>query len=211
MRVTFLVDGFNVFHSIKDAVRFRENPYTSLKWLDLLSMMRSCLPLVGPSAKLEEVHFFTAYAHYLNDNPLIVRHGAYVAALEATGVIVHEGRFKEKPQWCRLCEGEFMRPEEKETDVAIAVCMLELFATDRADNVVLVSGDSDLIPAVRCARRLYPKKKVTVAFPFARGNDEIKPLAHKHFRLKAKRYARHQLPNPTPHPSGRSISKPESW
>jgi uncharacterized LabA/DUF88 family protein len=46
--------------------------------------------------------------------------------------------------------------EEKETDVSLAVSLLEDAAMDRYDVALLFSADSDLCPAVRAVRRVRP-------------------------------------------------------
>ncbi|TAH38286.1 MAG: NYN domain-containing protein [Planctomycetota bacterium] len=46
------------------------------------------------------------------------------------------------------------RLEEKETDVAIAVAILEGMLDPAVDTIVLVSGDTDLVPALRAGKRL---------------------------------------------------------
>lgn len=109
---------------------------------------------------------------------------------------VQLGRFKEKDVWCPTCKTSFKRHEEKETDVAVAVKLLELFALNACDTVVLVTGDTDLAPAIRIAKTLYPQKRIWVVFPYGRYNTELKVLAHGTIKVKAKRYTANQLPNP---------------
>ncbi len=101
--------------------------------------------------------------------------------------------------------------EEKETDVALSVKLLELFHADACDTIVLVTGDSDLVPAVRAADRMFPAKTVCFAFPYRRKNAELATLVNKHFRIKKDRYAQHQFPDSVVLPSGRTINKPNHW
>jgi hypothetical protein len=55
--------------------------------------------------------------------------------------------------------------EEKETDVAIACKLLELLCQGRCDTAVLMTGDTDIAPAIRTAKLLYPTADIAVAFP----------------------------------------------
>ena len=206
-RVCFLVDGFNVYHSIVQALEAQ--PTDSMKWLDFQAFCRSFLPLIGSDATLEKVFYFSASADFRPDKA--ARHAVLVAALRVTGVEVQLGRFKEKDVWCNTCKTSFKRHEEKETDVAVAVKLLELLALDACDTVVLVTGDTDLAPAIRTAKSLYPKKQIWVVFPYGRYNTELKVLAHGTIKVKAKRYAAHQLPNPVKRPDGTLIWKPTGW
>jgi hypothetical protein len=101
--------------------------------------------------------------------------------------------------------------EEKETDVAISMKLVEVFYQDEADTAVLVTGDTDLAPAVRTASRLFPVKQICFAFPYKRRNTELAKLVSKHFYIRKERYAAHQLPDPMRLPSGRLVSKPRQW
>jgi hypothetical protein len=88
---------------------------------------------------------------------------------------------------------------------------MELLFTDKADTVVLVSGDTDLAPAVRTAHKLFPAKEICFAFPYKRKNSELAKMVARHFRIRSSQYLKHQLPDPVSLPSGRVIRKPSSW
>ncbi|TVP51354.1 MAG: NYN domain-containing protein [Gemmatimonadales bacterium] len=210
-RVSFLVDGFNVYHSIKEAMRDTGNP--SLRWLDLRALLSSYLSVFGTEAVLEDIFYFTAYAHHLTgDNPdVVTRHQTYVTALKNAGVTVEVARFKKKSVMCPECRHRIKRHEEKETDVSIAVKALEILHQDRCDALVFVSGDTDLAPAARAAKRMFPERQVCFAFPHKRMNTELQQLADFSFRLRPALYAKHQLPDRVPLPSGRELRKPTSW
>jgi len=200
-RVAFLIDGFNVYHSI---VQLREDTGHSTKWLNLYSLCFSYIPaLFGREHKLESVYYFTALAeHYRSRNPeKIGRHKAYIKCLESTGIEVIYGRFK----WTG---GKY---EEKQTDVAIAVKLLEIFYTDKCDTAVIISGDTDLIPALETCRNLFPERKVIFGFPYERSNAELSTLVPESFKIKQKKYKKHQFSNPVTLTDGNRIHKPSGW
>ena len=95
--------------------------------------------------------------------------------------------------------------------MAIACCLIELLVEDRADTVVILSGDTDLAPAARLARRLFPDKTVSFAFPFGRKNKELEQIVDVSFQISKSQYARHQFADPYVLKNGREISKPDSW
>jgi uncharacterized LabA/DUF88 family protein len=134
-----------------------------------------------------------------------------VEALQGTGVKVELARFKRKDVFCPLCKRTSQRHEEKETDVSIALQAVELFHNGACDTLVLVSGDTDLAPAIRTMTKLFPEKQTCVAFPHARFNAELQQLADFSFRIRGAKYGQHQFPDPLTLPSGRSVSKPVSW
>ena len=103
------------------------------------------------------------------------------------------------------------RHVEKETDVAIAVALLEFFHDDEADCVFIMSGDTDIMPALRAAHRMYPDRKVGFAFPYKRENNSLKDAADIYFHIRAHHYAKHILPNPVIAAGGREIHCPTEW
>ena len=209
-RVTFLVDGFNVYHSLVDA-GFQEEK--CLKWLDLHSLLLSYPNLIGGNPVLHRLHYFSALAnHRLAQDPgVIERHQAYLNALESVGANIHLGRFKPCRIACKECGQRFFRYEEKETDVAIAVALMEAGMDSSTDTVVLVSGDSDLAPALRSARVHFPEKQFGVAFPFRRVSEELKRDADFFWRLKPQIYSAHQFPSRINLPDKGFIQKPRAW
>jgi len=206
-RTTFLVDGFNLYHSVKDLHR---DTGICTKWLNIRSLCLSFLYQFGKQATLEEIYYFSAYATHLNDPAVVARHKNYVDCLADTGIIPVMGNFKAKDMTCPICHQPFVRHEEKETDVAIAAKLLELLSRKACENVVLLTGDTDLVPAIECARRLSPNCRVFVAFPYKRKNMELAQLV-PHFKIGRQSYVSHQFPDPFPLHSGISVPKPASW
>jgi uncharacterized LabA/DUF88 family protein len=60
----------------------------------------------------------------------------------------------------------YQMPEEKRTDVNIALHMLNDAFLDVCDVFVLVSGDSDLVPVLNLTESKYPEKSINVYVPF---------------------------------------------
>ncbi|HXH41114.1 MAG TPA: NYN domain-containing protein [Thermoanaerobaculia bacterium] len=168
--------------------------------------------LFGADASLVGVHYFSALAHHLKwvKPGVTVRHEHYADVLRATGVSVQFGNFKQKQVKCRWCKRKFTRHEEKETDVAVAMKVLEIFHQDCADRVVLVTGDTDIAPAVRTAKALYPTRDVRFLFPWNRKMKELAKIAGQSFTIDRQKYVQHQLPDPLI-VNGRSLAKPSSW
>lgn len=174
-RVTFLVDGFNLYHSAVAATR-----YGSTKWLDLVSLCKSYLYIArqirGERATMKEVHYFTALPLH-RDMGKINRHKCYIKCLEHTGVTVHVSRFRKKTVFCKKCSQEFTAYEEKESDVALGVKLYELCHKDEFDTAFLVTGDTDLLPAVKTCMNVFPTKTILFLFPYRRMNRELENIA----------------------------------
>lgn len=210
-RVTFLVDGFNLYHSAKEASR--DLGGRSTKWLDLRGLLRSYLPVIGSGALIEDVYYFTAQATHMDSKKsgTTARHRLYMECLSSTGVRIVMGRFKYKTVWCERCRTATGHYEEKESDVAMSTTLLEIFHNDECDTAILVTGDTDLAPAIRAATRLFPSRTVGFAFPYKRKNSELAKLTSTSFRLRKERYEQHQFPDPVVLPTGRKVRKPAQW
>ena len=209
-RITFLVDGFNLYHSLIDAGNALNGQST--KWLNISSLCNSYLNMLGKN-KLESIYYFTAIPeHYSDTEPgKIERQLKYNRCLESTEIIIIKGKFKSRHINCKVCQMDFIRHEEKETDVAIATKLLELAYSNLLDTAILVTGDTDLIPAVKCFQKHFPDKSILFAFPYNRKNEELKVLCPDSFRIRLPQYLKNQLTNPFVLSDGTKIEKPASW
>lgn len=193
MNVSFLIDGFNLYHSIEDL--YKTN-YTKAKWLDVKTLLRTYFTDPDFKNLSEEKHlfngiyYFTALRHHVAEEKpqSIARHERYINALESTGIEVIYGGFKPKTINCHKCGKDFIKYEEKKTDVAIATKLLELVNKSHSEVYVIVSGDTDLIPAIETARIIDNNVKIVLVFPFNRTNDELKTYADLSYTIKPKRY-----------------------
>jgi uncharacterized LabA/DUF88 family protein len=210
-RVCFLIDGFNLYHSIKDLNKIHG---IKAKWLDLHSLCQSYIYLFGKDAVLQDIYYFSAYPNHLaiKSPDTLVRHKNFVSCLEDMNVKVILGRFKEKKVFCSNCKTIVTKHEEKETDVAIAIKIIELFHEDSCDIQVIISGDTDLAPAVRTSLSLFKNKQICFAFPFNRKMKELSKLSTlASFSISAGNYQKHLLPDPYILKDGQKISKPPTW
>lgn len=160
MRTIAYVDGYNLYYG-----RLRGTPY---KWLDLHALLQGILHIQNPAMTLTRVRYFTA--------PVIARlanHGqasadaqqTYLRALRATGVDITLGRHQLEPgQAPRYLAGvaanrqdtaPVWHLDEKETDVRLALTMYRDAASGTMDQAVLVSSDTDLLPALEALRADY--------------------------------------------------------
>jgi uncharacterized LabA/DUF88 family protein len=209
--VAFLIDGFNLYHSIED-IEYSEN--VCFKWLDLHRLCQSFMYLFGKEYDLYKVYYFTAIAYHYLDMDKVKRHEDYIKCLESTGIEVIRGRFKEKTEYCPLCRKEYKGHTEKETDIAFCSKMLELlYAVDdtHCDGLLLITGDSDLVPAIKIAQRIAPSADIRFAFPYHRKSEELLKLTPKSFKLRTGHYQANQFKDPFKLTDGTTVPKPPSW
>ena len=215
MKVSFLIDGFNLYHSIED---LRTKHKIKAKWLDIKSLLRTYF--TDPDFKnlskdrhtFNGIYYFTALRHHVAEEKpqSIARHERYINAIESTGVEVIYGGFKPRTIKCKECSKDFIKYEEKKTDVAIATKLLELAHKSHSDVYVIISGDTDLIPAIETARIMDNSAKIVLVFPFNRTNDELKKYADLFYTIKPKRYKSCQFDGLI-NIEGKKFAKPGNW
>jgi len=170
-RVAVFIDGFNLYHAL---LKFRDN---RVKWLDLRALSEA---LITPrSEAITAIYYFSAIAHWLPEPAS--RHEQYIAALRARGIQIVLGHFKNKDRNCNSCGARWIGHEEKETDVNIALFLLNSAYKDEYDKALLITRDSDLVPAVAMVRNEFPAKNITAVAPPLMGhsNDLIRVATAK--------------------------------
>ncbi len=131
------------------------------------------------------------------------------------------GKFKTSQIKCRVraCRYTgsrmFDTTEEKRTDVNIALQMLDDVHHNRTDRIILVSGDSDLVPAVDLVKKESPKTQVLVYVPSRnpiRGAAvELRSAADKNKTFPLQLVPLSQFPSQVQDGRGGVIEKPASW
>lgn len=201
-RMVVYIDGFNLYHGIHDWARCR------WLWLDLPKLARS----LRPRNDLTRLHYFTAPV--LNDPGGASRQQTYQNALKAAHgdlIQITQGRYQTKKSECRKCGKVRTVYEEKETDVSIAANIVADAARGDVDTALIISADSDLIPAIKIARELRPEQFFVAAFPPKRHSDELMRVLPQSFRIGQTKIKRAQLPEDVPGPDGKTYSRPPKW
>jgi uncharacterized LabA/DUF88 family protein len=207
-RTNVYIDGFNFYYgAVKD---------TPHKWLDFQRFVR----FLRPADDVQRIYYFTALVDAPSPQK---RQLTYLGALGTLpNIEVVLGRFKSKQIKCEVaacsdkaCDKIFKKPEEKRTDVNIAVYMVDHAYQNACDQFVLISGDSDLVPAVRMIKLRFPEKLVIVYVP---AKDKVRAFAvelrgsadrHRELPLNLLQHA--QLPSRVPDGAGGVYEKPPTW
>jgi uncharacterized LabA/DUF88 family protein len=202
-RVLFFIDGFNVYHALES-----QEKYHQYKWLDY-SKLAKCF--VSSKDQIIDIFYFTAYAHWNPDK--IARHQVLVKALRTVGVKIILGKFKNKDHQCRVCKRHYSTFEEKQTDVNIAITLLECAIKNEFDAAIIVSGDSDLIPAIEAVKRTFPSKEIGLVVPIGRAAKELIGACDFHMKMKERHLKTSQFPDTIPLDIDKKIvlQKPYSW
>ena len=154
-RAALYVDGFNLYHAI-DALN---QPH--LKWLDLAALGNRVLN--RRTQRLVKVHYFTALKPGAFEKNK--RHREYITALKYFNVAVHEGHFIKDAVDCRKCGHVWDKPQEKETDVSIALHLVDDAYQDVFDVAYLLTANSDQGATARMMKRRFPTKALVSLVP----------------------------------------------
>jgi len=200
------IDGFNFYYG---AIRGGPD-----KWLDL----QRYFTMVRSHDDIQAIRYFTAKI----DGSHATHQAAYLRALSTLPLVdITLGQFKTKTITCRAsgCTftglRRFASQEEKRTDVNIAIAMLDDAYQDLCDRFIVVSGDSDLVPAVAQIKARFPEKKVIVYVPArdrTRGAaTELRTSADKDRTLPLEKLRHAHFPATITDGGGTTITKPASW
>lgn len=215
MRVAFLVDGFNLYHSLCSAAD--QGPSEPLKWLDVQAMCRALLPAIGADARLASIDYFTALPSHLaiSEPARLERHRVYIRALTALrnpGVGMHFGRIRR--QTIRIpndqSKAKVLLWREKGTDVALAARLMAMGHKAECDLAVIISGDTDYAILPDIFRETFGLKLI-FALPFGRSSTELADAAPGSVLLSPELYRSCQLPERLRLPSGKYLHKPKEW
>jgi uncharacterized LabA/DUF88 family protein len=196
-RVIAFIDGLNLYHAISSLDR------PELFWVDLWALSKKTLKAL--SEVLCDVYYFSAYAEHVDEAKKNCQR-THIRALELKGVKPILGHFKNKNRKCPMCEYKWQGHEEKETDVNIAVYLLDLAYQNAFDRALIISNDSDLSPAIRMVRSRFPDKRLTsVAPPNAFHSIELLQASSDRSKIRIEHLERCQLP-PVVYDASRLIS-----
>ena len=200
-RVIAYVDGFNLYFGL------RSKGWRRYYWLNIRTLAQN---LLKPNQRLLLTKYFTARIAGPPDKEK--RQSTYIEALETLGDLqIFYGKYQLNPRQCSKCGFQDEVPNEKMTDVNIAVEILKDAYQDEFDVGLLISADSDLVPPVKTVRELFPKKRVVVASPPGRYSSSLANSASKSFVISRRNIAKSLLPAEIEKPDGYILRCPSLW
>lgn len=213
-KVITYIDGFNLYFGIRqEAIKrgSKENPnrhWYRYMWLDLTLLSRN---LLTPLQTLVGVKYFTAQISSSKGKQ--DRQNTYLDALRTLkGLEIVLGRFEPNRNECDRCGHPAYHPQEKKTDVNIATHLICDALENRYDTAILVTGDSDLVPALHAVTRLKPEKRLVVAFPPNRYSKELEDASHvRPLRIWEPLLRNSRLPETIRRQGLPTIVCPETW
>jgi uncharacterized LabA/DUF88 family protein len=196
-----IIDGFNLYFGLKSLNTPR------YKWLDIVKLANN---IQKGHQKLQKVYYCTARVK--ENSSKHKRQNTYIEALMSKDKIeILYGKFKVKSSKCKYCGNPIIKYEEKMSDVNIAIQLIKAAASKLIDLVFIVSGDTDLYPAIENAKEINSKMKIIVIFPPNRFNNELKVIADGFFILGRSLLRKSLLEEEITIMNGFVIRRPKAW
>jgi len=79
------------------------------------------------------------------------------------------------------------------------------------DTALVISGDSDLIPAIEAIKKTFPAKQIGVVIPISRRAEELKQVADFHRKVKQKHLQTCQFDDTITIDQNTVLQRPSSW
>lgn len=197
-RYGIYIDGFNMYHALKEG-------YQQFLWLNYRKLLEANL---SARDTIERIVYFSAHTYWKPAS--VARYREYIKALRSAQVEVILGKFKNTNRTCNRCKRRYSSHEEKRTDVNIALNIVQDAVLDPYDRAIIVSADSDLIPAIEMVHQLTPGKEVGVMLPVGRESFDLKAKADFRKKMSQKLLAKSIFP-PIIQVGADQIHKPSRW
>jgi len=171
-RVIFYFDGFNFYNGLKDMCVV-DPKWKNYYWIDLFKFCQQFV-YEHEGSKLTTVKYFTAPP---KNEQKRNRQSAFLGAnkvMNGDKFVIYAGHYAWKDVECfATCKQKFSIPEEKCTDVNLALNILLDCVEDKVDTIVLITADSDQVPTIKMIKSKFPKKKFKVYYPPLRKSADI--------------------------------------
>lgn len=200
-RVITYIDGFNLYFGLK------AKGWRRFYWLDVALLADN---LLKHGQHLVAVKYFTARISGPPEKQ--ERQNIFLEATAERGrCTMYYGQYLHKTHTCPKCKREHQVPEEKMTDVNIAVEMMTDAQLDAFDTALVVSADSDLTPPAERIKELHKDKKVIAAFPPKRSSKRLASVVDANFMIGRGKLSKSLLPESITKSDGVVISRPSRW
>ncbi len=200
-KVIVYIDGFNLYFGLKS------KGWKRFYWINLVQLSKN---LLKNDQKLVSTKYFTSRVNLPPDKAH--RQNVFIEALETLPDLeIFYGQYQSNSVTCNKCGHIMLRPNEKMTDVNIAVEMLSDAFQNRFDIAILISADSDLSGPIKSIKKFFPNKRIILAFPPDRYSFELTKLAHGYFTIGRKKFHDSVFPEFVLKPNGYKLTIPENW
>lgn len=199
------VDGLNLYYAI------REMGWRQYLWLDIPALAKDVLASLGGADILTATKYFTSPMQ--NEPDRARRQALYIDALRTEPALqVFPGNIKPFTKRCPHCHTAILRFHEKQTDTGMTAEVVADALRDRFDTAILITRDTDFVPAIRTVKTECPQKRVVLVRPPGTASwDELKTHCDEVVKLQSRRLARCQFPDEIVTPGGAILRRPPEF
>jgi len=165
-RVIVYVDGFNFYYGLK-----QDSKWKRFYWLDIVGLFEM---FMKPDQELLAVKYFSARPDEPGKNAR--QYAFFQANKENAKFQLILGKYLSKQIRCFNCGYIIRTHEEKETDVRIATQIVADAYEQNCDVAIVVSADSDMVPAVELAKAAG--RQVYIYFPPNQYSSNLAAMAN---------------------------------
>lgn len=217
------IDGFNLYFGLLKA-------HPECRWLDIEAFVKHLVNENEPSANVISIKYFTARIKrrlsprgadsqkaqntYLQ---AIRTHSPIIEIIEGKYFIVPGCYFEDNKPIDFGRKHQVLRPEEKRTDVNIALHMLADATDQKCEQQVLLSNDSDCAPILEMINKRHPDISLGVIPPIEatdterKGSKDISAAANwVREPIQKSLLLKFQLPEKVQNRK-RALRRPEHW
>ena len=166
-KVIVYVDGFNFYYGLRSERRWKK-----YYWLDVVSFFEK---FMKPDQELVAVKYFSARPAN-NPGKNSRQYSFFQANKENPKFNLILGNYIPKDIICYKCGNVIHTHEEKETDARIVTQIIADAYENHCDIAIVVSADSDMIPAIEIAKNIG--QKVFIYFPPNHYSSNLAALAN---------------------------------
>lgn len=164
-KVIVYIDGFNFYYGLK-------NPkWKRYYWLDIVGLFEK---FMRPNQELMAVKYFSAKPDNINKS--LNQNAFFQANKENPKFKLILGKYLKKDITCFNCQNIIHTYEEKETDVRIATQIVADAYNKKCDASIIVSADSDMIPAIELLLEI--RHKIFVYFPPNQHSSDLSMISN---------------------------------
>ncbi len=210
--VNFYIDGFNFYFGLKRITEHKPD-WRKFYWLDLVKF---CSQFLENNEVLGKVNYFTARPI---NNEKRKRQNILLNCnrkLYPEKLIVTYGRYASKNVKCKAfggCKKPYEEPEEKETDVNLAIQMIIDSYEKKCQKMILVSGDTDFVPPLKIIKNKHKHIQTMILFPPGHRSthlDQICPY-NKDLEKQKPKWNKAIMPDKVEFVDGKFYTIPEKW
>ena len=199
------VDGLNLYYGLSKTHMRR------FLWLNIPALARDILASLGWADTPLVTKYFTA--PMLNEPARAKRQALFLDALRTDPTVqVIPGNMTAYTVWCTHCNRPNRKYHEKKTDTGMTAKIVRDALRDDFDLAILITRDTDFVPAIRMVKAECPEKIIILARPPGGGKwAELKNECHRTMKLKASRLARCQFPDEVVTAAGAILRRPPEF